>query len=95
MGYYKDCDYKEHKKYKMPEYRAVRKEIAPLIDYGVYEATEYGVKHAIEEVAMIAYLVGKGYDVDYAHAVVESWEDDEEFYGSKCSKYPKYKRGCY
>jgi hypothetical protein len=32
------------------------------------------VKHGLKEVAAISYLIGKGYDYNTAHQIVESWE---------------------
>lgn len=59
--------------------RSIMKCIMPLINYGIYESVEDGVRHGITEVALIAYLMGMGYDDDYARKIVESWEVDEKF----------------
>ena len=45
----------------------------PLIRYGLKEAQYASVRHAMIEVALIAYLVGMGYDYGVAHRMVESW----------------------
>lgn len=51
----------------------------PLVDYGNREAKMHGTVHALRETTAISYLMGKGYDLNLAHQIVESWERNEKF----------------
>ncbi|MFZ5969570.1 MAG: hypothetical protein ACOYVK_20615 [Bacillota bacterium] len=51
----------------------------PVVKYGLEEAKCTSVRHAMMEVVLIAYLMGRGYDHHTAHRMVESWEVDEIF----------------
>jgi hypothetical protein len=62
----------------------------PLVNYGIYEAVEYGVRHGITEAVLIAYLMGSGYGMMDARNMVESWEVDEKFPMEKQYKYREY-----
>ncbi len=53
--------------------------VRPWVEYGLREARRTGFRHAMTEVAAIAYLMGQGYDQHTAHRIVESWEVDERF----------------
>lgn len=53
--------------------------ISPLVEYGLKEGEYASQKHAMTEVALIAYLMGMGYNMQSARRIVESWEIDEEF----------------
>jgi hypothetical protein len=53
----------------------------PLVEYGLKEAKRFGHKHAMMEVALIAYLIGRGYDEQTAHQKVEKLEINETFPG--------------
>ncbi|MDP5276593.1 hypothetical protein [Chengkuizengella axinellae] len=53
--------------------------ISPWVQYGLDEARSTNYKHAMEEIALISYLMGRGYDARTAHQIVESWEVDEMF----------------
>jgi hypothetical protein len=53
--------------------------VRPLVEYGLKEAEFTSKRHAMTEVALIAYLMGMGYDMHRAHGIVESWEIDEKF----------------
>ncbi|WP_025848867.1 hypothetical protein [Paenibacillus ehimensis] len=53
--------------------------VAPVVRYGLYEMTYTSVEHAMYEVAAITYLMGRGYDLQTAHRIVESWEVNETF----------------
>lgn len=53
--------------------------VNPLVDYGLNEARFTGIAHAMTQVALIAYLMGTGYDMQTAHRIVESWEINETF----------------
>lgn len=57
--------------------------VRPLVEYGLKEAEFTSVRHAMIEVALIAYLMGMGYDMHSAHRIVESWEIDERFPGEE------------
>ncbi|MBD1380660.1 hypothetical protein IC621_10505 [Bacillus sp. IB182487] len=60
---------------KNPTLNAVR----PFVNYGLQEAKYTSYKHALEEIAAIAYLLGKGFNPQTAHQIVESWELNEYF----------------
>lgn len=53
--------------------------IAPFVEYGLKEAKAVSYEHALQEVAAITYLLGKGMDPQTAYLTVESWEIDEMF----------------
>jgi hypothetical protein len=53
--------------------------IAPVAYYGLEEAAYTSVQHAMYEVAAISYLLGRGYDFQTAHMIVESWEVGKAF----------------
>ncbi|MFZ5354368.1 MAG: hypothetical protein ACOZCL_16825 [Bacillota bacterium] len=59
--------------------------VKPLVRYGLAEAKVTGTRHAMMEVALIAYLMGMGYDYHRAHMLVESMEVDEVFPGERNS----------
>lgn len=64
-----------------PQYFLQR--IRPLVRYGLREAQQTNLRHAMTEVALIAYLMGMGYDFSTAHRLVESWEINEKFPGEE------------
>jgi len=51
----------------------------PWVKYGLHEGSKYGMEHAMTEVSAISYLIGKGYNPEMAHMIVESWEKNEKF----------------
>ncbi len=53
--------------------------IAPFVKYGLKEAKATSYKHALQEVAAMTYLIGKGMDPHTAYLTVESWEMNEMF----------------
>lgn len=53
----------------------------PLVDYGLRELAATNPRHAMTEVAIIAYLMGMGFEFRTARAIAESWEEDETFFG--------------
>lgn len=53
--------------------------ISPFVTYGLKEGAHTSYKHALEEVAAMAYLLGKGFDPQTAYLTVESWEINEHF----------------
>lgn len=54
--------------------------IDPWVRYGSAAAEAASCSHAIQEVAAISYLMGKGYSPRLAHQIVSSWELGEPFY---------------
>ncbi|MGM7635182.1 hypothetical protein [Bacillus sp. Hm123] len=54
--------------------------VEPIVQYGLKEAQVTSYQHAMREVAAISYLIGRGYDSQTAHRIVESWEVNEMFY---------------
>ncbi|CAH0344134.1 hypothetical protein [Bacillus sp. CECT 9360] len=53
--------------------------IAPFVNYGLEEAENTSYAHALQEVAAMTYLIGKGMDPQTAYLIVESWEINEKF----------------
>lgn len=53
--------------------------IDPFVKYGLKEATATSYAHALQEVAAMSYLLGKGMDPQTAYLTVESWEVNESF----------------
>ncbi len=53
--------------------------IDPFVKYGLKEAKATSYKHALQEVAAMTYLIGKGMDPHTAYLTVESWEKNEFF----------------
>ncbi|WP_050806984.1 hypothetical protein [Acetonema longum] len=49
-------------------------QISPIVQYGVGELSLTNPTHTITETALIAYLMGLGFDYRTALAIVESWE---------------------
>ncbi|MEB1810218.1 MAG: hypothetical protein LPK26_23450 [Bacillaceae bacterium] len=54
--------------------------VEPIVQYGLKEAQYTSIQHAMREVAAITYLMGRGYDLQTARQMVESWEVNEVFY---------------
>jgi hypothetical protein len=73
-----------HQQIKQPLYPQLKDQtlnvIAPFIQYGLKEAKHTSFTHALQEVAAMAYLTGRGLDPQTAYAIVESWELNETFY---------------
>lgn len=63
----------------MPDYNRAMMHVMPVIRHSLREIKPVGVKHAITEASLIAYLIGKGYDFYQAVRIVESWERNESF----------------
>ncbi|RYM02818.1 hypothetical protein EWH99_10820 [Sporolactobacillus sp. THM7-7] len=57
----------------------VLKTVDPIVRYGLKEAKFTSYPHALQQVAAITYLMGKGYNPWTARQIVESWEVDEAF----------------
>ncbi|MGM7722362.1 hypothetical protein [Metabacillus sp. Hm71] len=53
--------------------------IDPFVKYGLKEAKATSFAHALQEVAAMTYLLGKGMDPHTAYLTVESWETNEMF----------------
>ncbi|MGG3798611.1 hypothetical protein [Metabacillus fastidiosus] len=54
--------------------------VEPIVQYGLKEAQVTSYLHAMREASAISYLIGRGYDPQTAHQIVESWEVNEMFY---------------
>lgn len=63
----------------MPDYNRAIMQIMPAVRHSLREARPVSVKHAATEAALIAYLIGKGYDYYQAIRTVEFWERNESF----------------
>ncbi|PLR79096.1 hypothetical protein CU633_01620 [Bacillus sp. V3-13] len=53
--------------------------IDPFVKYGLEEAKHTSYGHALQEIAAMTYLIGKGMDTKTAYLTVESWEINEKF----------------
>jgi hypothetical protein len=53
--------------------------VAPFAKYGMKEAKKTSYHHAMQEIAAMSYLIGKGMDPQTAYLTVESWEINEKF----------------
>ncbi|MBO8177017.1 hypothetical protein [Aeribacillus pallidus] len=87
MGTFPQYPYSEimaHQQIKQPMYPQLKDRtlnmVSPLVQYGLREAQMTSYAHALQEVAAIAYLMGRGFDPQTAYATVESWELNEVFY---------------
>lgn len=63
----------------IPDYNRTIMQVMPAVRHSLREARPVSVKHAVTEAALIAYLIGKGYDYYQAVRIVESWERHEGF----------------
>jgi hypothetical protein len=63
----------------MPDYRRTLMLVMPAIRHGLRETRPVSVKHAVTEAALVAYLLGQGYDFHQALRIVEYWERYESF----------------
>lgn len=63
----------------MPDYNRAMMQIMPAVDHSLREVRPVSMKHAVTEAALIAYLIGKGYNHYQAVRIVESWERNEGF----------------
>ncbi|SDE64855.1 hypothetical protein [Sporomusa acidovorans] len=52
-------------------------QVEPAIRHGIEELAETNPRHALTELALIAYLMGMGFDYPTAIVIVESWERDD------------------
>lgn len=64
---------------RYPSKKKTLYKVEPWVQYGLSESKRTSIEHAMREVAAITYLIGKGYDPQTAHQIVESWEVDERF----------------
>ncbi|WP_245592285.1 hypothetical protein [Ectobacillus panaciterrae] len=53
--------------------------VRPWVQYGIQETQHNPIPHAMTELAAIMFLIGKGYDQQLAHYIVESWEKNGQF----------------
>jgi len=63
----------------MPDYNNSIMLVMPAVGHSLREAGPVNVKHAVTEAALIAYLIGRGYNYQQAICIVESWERCESF----------------
>lgn len=63
----------------IPEYNHAIMHVMPVVRHSMREAGVTGMKHAVTEAALTAYLLGKGYDFHQAVRIVEFWERNESF----------------
>jgi hypothetical protein len=81
---YPQSEMMAHEQIKQPLYPQLKDQtlnaVAPFVQYGLKEAKDTSFAHALQEVAAMAYLIGRGFDPQMAYAIVESWELDETFY---------------
>lgn len=52
-------------------------QVEPAIRHGLKELEGTNPRHAMTELALMAYLMGMGFDYRTAKAIVESWETDD------------------
>jgi hypothetical protein len=52
-------------------------QVEPAIRHGIAELVESNPRHTLTELALIAYLMGMGFDYPTAKVIVESWEKDD------------------
>lgn len=57
--------------------------LRPAIRHGLKEMPYTSAKHAMSQVALIAFLMGRGYDYPSALKIVESWEVGEMLPGEE------------
>lgn len=76
--------YQHQAQYHAPQTAQLKQQtlstVEPIVQYGLKEAQVTSNLHAMREVAAISYLIGRGYDLQTAYQVVESWEVNEVFY---------------
>ncbi|WP_094603967.1 hypothetical protein SPSIL_043920 [Sporomusa silvacetica DSM 10669] len=52
-------------------------QVEPAIRHGIAELLESNPRHALTELALVAYLMGMGFDYPTAQVIVEAWEKDD------------------
>jgi hypothetical protein len=57
----------------IPDYNRAIMQVMPAVRHSLREARPVSVKHAVTEAALIAYLIGKGYDFYQAVRIVEKF----------------------
>jgi ABC-type Fe3+ transport system permease subunit len=81
---YPQSEMMAHQQIKQPLYPQLKDQtlsiVAPFVQYGLKEAQATSFAHALQEVAAMTYLIGRGFDPQTAYATVESWELNETFY---------------
>lgn len=63
----------------IPDYNRAMMQVMPAVRHSLREAGSVSAKHAVTEAALIAYLIGRGYDYYQGVRIVESWERREGF----------------
>ena len=53
-------------------------QVQPAVRHGLNELTATNSRHVLIEIALMSYLMGMGFDYRTAHAIVETWESDEQ-----------------
>ena len=80
---YPESEILSNQQIKQPLYPDLKSQvlniIAPFVKYGLEEAKDTSYAHALQEVAAMTYLIGKGMDPQTAYLTVESWEVNEMF----------------
>jgi hypothetical protein len=56
------------------QFEKLLKEIDPVVDYGLSEINMNTLSQMMSEVALIAYLMGMGYEFEIARQMVENWQ---------------------
>lgn len=52
-------------------------QVEPAVRNGLQELETATPRHAMTELALVAYLMGMGFDYQTASVIVESWEKDD------------------
>ncbi|AHF10911.1 MULTISPECIES: hypothetical protein [Dehalobacter] len=63
----------------MPDYHQTMMQVELAVRHGMREVGTVNVRHGVMETALVAYLLGKGFDYYQAVRIVESWERNETF----------------
>lgn len=50
------------------------RQLKPVVDYGICQTNCEGLEKTMTSVAVVSYLLGKGYDYDTAQEVFANWE---------------------
>lgn len=67
----------ENKELRSPQY--LLNQLQPVVDYGLEESNDRGLCQGFMEVAIVSYLMGRGYDCETARDIVQFWEKNEVF----------------
>ncbi|WP_105614355.1 hypothetical protein [Vallitalea okinawensis] len=69
--------HEENKEFHSPQY--LLSQLQPVVDYGLQESNDSGLCQGMMEVAIVAYLMGRGYDCETAQDIIKFWEKNEVF----------------